>query len=181
MKSLIKSIFNALKIISLNIFSYNKINKTASIHLKAIINSSSVGDYTYVGPNAVINNTIIGNYCSIAPNVVIGGMEHDYTNYSTSTFLCAPVRSSPTHILDDVWIGTGVYVRAGIKLGKGCVIGSNSTVLSDVPPLAIVVGSPAKIVKYRFSDEEKINFHSELDFTLSKSEIKSKIDSRSLN
>lgn len=45
-------------------------------------------------------------------------------------------------------------IRRGVKIGNGVVIGANSVVTKDIPPYAIVVGSPAKIIKYRFKDEK---------------------------
>lgn len=176
MKKIVKLLLNWLKLFTLNTFYHNKIANTSVVHSTSILNLVKVGGYTYIGPNAVINNTQIGNYCSIAPNVVIGGMEHDYTNFSTSTNLCDYKRLAPTCISDDVWIGAGVYVRAGIKIGKGCIIGSNSTVLSDVPDLAIVVGSPAKVLKFRFEGNDmKVNYF-EIDFSKSPKYIKQKYE-----
>lgn len=52
-----------------------------------------------------------------------------------------------TIIEDNVWIGDKVTILPGVKIGKGCIIGANSVVTSDVPPYSIVVGNPAKIVK----------------------------------
>jgi len=53
----------------------------------------------------------------------------------------------------DVWIGTQSVVLSGATISDGAVIGANSVVNSFVPPYAIAVGSPAKVVKYRFSDQ----------------------------
>jgi len=50
----------------------------------------------------------------------------------------------------DVWIGHGVTVIAGKKIGTGAVIGSGAVVTKDIPPYAIAVGVPARVVKYRF-------------------------------
>jgi acetyltransferase-like isoleucine patch superfamily enzyme len=181
MKKLIKVLLNWCKLFTLNTFYNNKISNTSVVHSTSMLNLVNVGGYTYIGPNAVINNTQIGNYCSIAPNVVIGGMEHDYTNFSTSTNLCDYKRLSPTYISDDVWIGAGVYVRAGVKLGKGCIIGSNSTVLSDVPDLAIVVGSPAKVLKFRFEGNAMEENYFEIDFSRSPKYIKQRYERFKLN
>jgi virginiamycin A acetyltransferase len=51
---------------------------------------------------------------------------------------------------NDVWIGEGVHMAGGIKIGDGAIIGFGSIVLKDVPPFAIVVGNPARVIKYRF-------------------------------
>jgi len=44
-------------------------------------------------------------------------------------------------------------VLAGRKLGHGCIVGAGSVVTNDVPPYAIVVGNPAKVIRFRFSDD----------------------------
>ncbi len=50
----------------------------------------------------------------------------------------------------DVWIGMDVLILEGITIGTGAVIGAQSLVTRDVPPYAIVTGSPAKVLRYRF-------------------------------
>ncbi|MCB9772158.1 MAG: CatB-related O-acetyltransferase [Candidatus Omnitrophica bacterium] len=50
----------------------------------------------------------------------------------------------------DVWIGANAVIMPGIKIGHGAIIGASAVVTKDVPPYAIVVGVPAKIIKYRF-------------------------------
>lgn len=54
---------------------------------------------------------------------------------------------------NDVWIGAKSTIMSGIKISDGAVVGAGSTVTKDVPPYAIVAGNPAKIVKYRFSED----------------------------
>lgn len=55
----------------------------------------------------------------------------------------------PIVIADDVWIGNGCTILPGVTIGRGAVIGANSVVTSNIPPMAIVVGSPARIIRYR--------------------------------
>ncbi len=52
-------------------------------------------------------------------------------------------------IEDDVWIGGNVNIIAGVTIGRGAVIGAGSVVTRDIPPYAIAVGTPAKVVKSR--------------------------------
>lgn len=55
---------------------------------------------------------------------------------------------------NDVWIGNNVILLSGIKIGNGAVIGAGTIVSKDVPPYAIVVGNPMKVIKYRFNEEQ---------------------------
>tara|TARA_B110000027_G_scaffold67539_1_gene72215 strand:- start:4294 stop:4830 length:537 start_codon:yes stop_codon:yes gene_type:complete len=138
---------------------------TNSISLNSNIYNSVIGKYNYFGPGVVINDTVIHNYCSIAPNVVIGGMEHDYSNFSTSTKLYSNNKVKTTVIEDDVWIGANAVIRTGLIIGKGSIIGANAVVLNDIPPLSIVVGNPGRILKSRFSEKDKIKKYNSIDFS----------------
>lgn len=55
---------------------------------------------------------------------------------------------------EDVWIGTNVTLLAGTHLGRGCVVGGGAVVRGKVPPYAVVIGNPAKIVGFKFTPEE---------------------------
>lgn len=120
---------------------------------------TSIGNYCYIGRYCYLTKVKIGNYCSIANNVSIGQGEHDLTKISTNSIFYDNAFNELTkgdcEIGNDVWIGVDSIIKRGIKIGNGAVIGANSVVTKDVPPYAIVVGSPAKIIRYRF-DESKI-------------------------
>ena len=121
--------------------------------------NSFIGDYSYVGFNCFITRASIGRYCSIANNVTIGSGEHDLTRVSTSSKFYENAYRKLTErdclIGNDVWIGVDAIIRRGVKVGDGAIIGANSFVNKDVPDFAIVVGSPAKIIRYRFLEEER--------------------------
>ncbi|MCR4650322.1 MAG: CatB-related O-acetyltransferase [Lachnospiraceae bacterium] len=55
---------------------------------------------------------------------------------------------------NDVWIGDGVKIFAGVTVGDGAIIGAGAVVTKDVPPYAVVGGVPAKVIRYRFDDED---------------------------
>lgn len=60
------------------------------------------------------------------------------------------IKHSPLHIEEDAWVGAGAIVLQTVsRIGRGAVIASGAVVRSDVPPLAIVAGCPAKLVRYR--------------------------------
>ena len=57
-------------------------------------------------------------------------------------------------ICNDVWIGTNAIILKDVTVGDGAIIGAGSIVTKSVPPYSIVAGNPAKIVKYRFNNDE---------------------------
>lgn len=127
-----------------------------------ISSDSSVGAYTYVGHNCHISRARIGRYVSIADGVFIGLGEHLLDEISTSSrFYSDPYKvltERPCVVESDVWIGAGSIIRRGVTVGTGAVVGANSFVNRDVPEFAVVVGSPAKVIGYRFegADAEAI-------------------------
>lgn len=127
----------------------------------------------------------IGCYSSIAKNVnfLLGG-EHIMSNLSTYPFKvkllqaqnCEATSKGDIIVDDDVWIGYGATILSGVRIGQGAVVATGAVVTKDVPPYAIVGGVPAKIIKYRFS-EEIIGKLLKIDFSkLTKEQIKEHID-----
>lgn len=109
----------------------------------------------------------IGLFCSIVKNVSIGTGDHPTNFISTSPFFYSRNNPFKTKIIDadyfnelrevvignDVWIGTNAVIKNGIKIGDGAIIGANAIVAKDVNPYSIVVGAPAKELKYRFDND----------------------------
>ena len=107
----------------------------------------------------------VGNYVSMAQveNFYLA-LNHDYTCVTTAP-LYKYYESVPRHLINkmvsryqtiignDVWIGNDCTILEGVYVGNGAVIGAHSVVTKDVPPYAIVAGNPARIVKYRFSED----------------------------
>ena len=62
-----------------------------------------------------------------------------------------PYSKGDIQVGSDVWIGYGAVVLSGVRIGDGAVVAANSVVSADVPPFAIVAGSPAKVLRYRHS------------------------------
>jgi acetyltransferase-like isoleucine patch superfamily enzyme len=121
-------------------------------------NSVLLGDYVFIGRDCYIYaNCSIGNYTMIASKVSIVGGDHRFDIAGVPMYFCgrAGLNKLKTEIGDDVWIGQGAIILAGIKIGEGAIVGAGSVVTKDIPPYAIVAGNPAKLLKYRFSDAEK--------------------------
>ncbi|MEK7990040.1 MAG: acyltransferase [Thiotrichaceae bacterium] len=89
----------------------------------------------------------IGNNVVIAYRCVLWSVDHRYEG-ELLPYDYARVRK-PIHIEDNVWIGRNVIIRGGVTIGEGAVVAMGSVVTRHVPPLAIVGGNPAKILKYR--------------------------------
>ena len=68
-----------------------------------------------------------------------------------------PHTNAPIRISDDVWIGANATILKGVTIGTGAVVGAGAVVTRDVPDYAIVMGNPARVVKYRVADEEPAN------------------------
>ncbi len=162
MKDVLKWLLNASRKLSFTVrkivygFRSNRFDKGSYVANNVQLRKCKIGAYTSIGSNSVLNRAIIGPYCSFASGVMIGGEEHAYWDISTSDRLSDEgISENDTIIGYDVWIGAQCYIRQGVRIGNGVVIGSNSFVNRDVPDYAIVAGSPAKVIKYRF-DEKKI-------------------------
>ena len=90
-------------------------------------------------------------------------ISHPYNNLSISAFSYVPyvgnfvTKRKQTHkkviIKNDVWIGANSVIMPNITIGNGAIIGASAVVTKDVPDYAIVAGVPAKIIKYRFSQD----------------------------
>jgi len=109
-----------------------------------------VGDNSYIGRWTIIlahQSVKIGDDCRIAPGCHITDVNHGIV--SGVLIRKQTYESEPLIIGNDVWIGAGCSILPGITIGDGAVVGARSVVTHDVPPNAIVVGSPAKILRYR--------------------------------
>lgn len=107
-------------------------------------NCSQLGHNSRIGPSVTIGDEVV-----MGPDVVLMTTSHAYENIHTPIRLQGSLPVRPIHIEDDVWIGARVVVLPGVRLGKGCIVGANSVVTKDVPPLAIVGGNPARLIRYR--------------------------------
>lgn len=129
----------------------------------------AIGRYSY-GKLSIVkweNDTqlSIGAFCSFAAGskVLLGG-EHNvdwvstfpFTDFLSSEWSGAGHPKSKGDIIigNDVWVGTDAVILSGVNIGCGAVVAARATVTSDVPPYAIVGGTPARVIAYRFSEEQ---------------------------
>lgn len=114
-----------------------------------------ISPFTEIGSNVEINefvriraNVKIGDNVLIAPNVQLISINHEFTDITIPINLQGE-KIGFIIIEDDVWIGTAAIVLPNVTIGKGAIVGAGAIVTKDVPSYAIVVGNPARIIKYR--------------------------------
>ena len=135
----------------------------------SIVNAE-IGDNTYFNTNTRVNNAILGKFCSIGSDVKIGIGIHPTNMPSTHPAFYANNKGFRTfadkmyfnevsgniNIGNDVWIGSDSTILNNVTIGNGAIIALGAVVTKDVPDYAIVAGIPAKIVKYRFNNDDII-------------------------
>lgn len=168
----------------------------------AINENVEIGNFTYLNAGkywiTVESNVKIGSFCSIAPGAHIGAGNHEYSYVTTHPILFDAYyqkilnipknkqlaqglkdKDETTIIGNDVWIGLNAIIKRGVKIGNGAIIAAGAVVVKDVPDYAIVGGNPAKVIKYRTTEEniQYIAEHSQkMWWNLSKQEISENLD-----
>lgn len=129
------------------------------------ITESSLGDYSYTSENCQIIYSDIQKFVNIASYVRLNPAQHPMTWVSQHHMMYRKEmygfgandedffdwrREKRVFIGHDSWIGHNVTVMGGVMIGVGAVIGSGAIVTKEIPPYAIAVGNPAKVIRYRF-------------------------------
>jgi acetyltransferase-like isoleucine patch superfamily enzyme len=107
----------------------------------------------------------VGNYSSIGSTFMLGGQ------HPTDTVTTYPLRinlglegagedgyptpTGDTYVGSDVWAGTRALIKSGVTIGDGAVIGTGAVVTKDVEPYAIVGGNPARVIRFRHTEEQR--------------------------
>ena len=145
-----------------------KKEKHVVIQSRALLSNVKIGKYTYIGSNSSISECEIGRFCSIGPNFFCGYGIHPTNGISTAPMFYSTKRQNgitlsqenkieerkPIVIGNDVFIGSNVTILDGVTIGDGAVIGAGAIVSKNIPPYAIAVGNPIKIIRYRMSEKQ---------------------------
>jgi acetyltransferase-like isoleucine patch superfamily enzyme len=152
------------------------LDPTCRVHPEARINPRGgrliIGARSSVAPGAVIQGQVtigadssvqtstilvgygeagsitIGNGVRIAPQVMMIAANHVFADVETPIHTQG-MDPAPIVIEDDVWLAGKVMVTAGVRIGRGCVVGAGAVVTKDLPPWSVAVGIPARVIRSR--------------------------------
>lgn len=163
-------IFSHSNFSPLNIQSFKykvEIGKNVRLYHIYHLDNVRIGDYSYISRNSLISHTNIGRFCSVGPNLVCGFGIHPLDGISTSPMFYSTLKQNGVSLSkenkvkeqetitigNDVFIGANVTILDGVSIGDGAVIGAGAVVSKDIPPYAIAVGCPIRIIRYRMKDD----------------------------
>lgn len=115
--------------------------------------SIHIGKHTSIGSGVNMICDMTHDYLSLYQGVISEFTDADAHRGGGGQILKRVRRKGEILIGNDVWIGNGTTIMAGVRIGDGAVVAANSNIVKDVPPYAIVGGNPAKIIRYRFSED----------------------------
>lgn len=130
------------------------------------IEATRIGSYSYTGQSTRIFAASIGRFCSLSWHISVGPSDHRMDTLTThplnhdhswgvfeSNDLPVAKFAGETVIGHDVWIGCGAFVKKGVCVADGCVVGANSVLGHDTEPYGIYAGSPARLIRLRYPPE----------------------------
>jgi len=130
--------------------------------------SIRVGNYAILEASSILANekVTIGNNCMFSWGSVItdSWLDKDTNSLSARRKILKDLSATdirffnlpdakPVVIEDNVWVGFDAVIMPGVRLGRGCVVGCKTVIIEDVPPYAVIVGDPARIVKFLDADD----------------------------
>lgn len=139
---------NIWRIILLRIFGA-KIGKGVIVRSSVVVTypwKLVIEDNSWIGENVTLYNL---DNIHIGKNVVVSQQSYLCTGSHSYEKFDFPLITKPILINDEVWIAADVFIFLGVEIGKGCVVGSRSSVYNNLPEMAVCIGNPAKKVKNR--------------------------------
>lgn len=110
-----------------------------------------IGDNSHFAPYTILyghKGLKIGNGVCVGAHVILATHGEGYQRTDIPMFK-QPMSGAPIIIEDDVWLCANAIITAGVKIGKGSIVGAGAVVTKDVPPFSVVGGVPAKLIRSR--------------------------------
>lgn len=105
-----------------------------------------IGDYSWIGDEVVLYSfaeITIGNHVVVSQKSYLCAGTHDYRSPAFD------IQASPIVIEDEAWVAADVFVAPGVTIGRGAVVGSRSSVFTNLPGMMLCIGSPARPIRSR--------------------------------
>lgn len=116
-----------------------------------------LGRYVYIGAyGSCAGPLVVGDLTMISSHVKIFGDDHQIAISGEPARLAFASEHKLTVIEADCWVGQGAMLREGIRIGRGTVVAAGAIVTRSVPPYEIVGGTPARLIRRRFTAEEAV-------------------------
>jgi len=129
-------------------------------------NNIFLGENTSIQSRAnIFGDVKILSNCVIGPNLYVSSFSHEFFKDPPELIFNQDKKtkiSKPVLINEDCFIGLNVFIKPGITIGRGCVIGANTNIIKDLDPYSVVVGNPAKLIKKRFNFLAPDNIYSNI-------------------
>lgn len=115
------------------------------------------GDYVFIGSHSQITiNAHLGNFVMLASYVALVGGDHRYDLPEIPMIFSGRGPAKGIDIKDDVWIGHGAILLAGVTIGEGAIVAAGSVVTRDIPAYTIAAGVPAQPLRERFERDQQL-------------------------
>ena len=110
-------------------------------------------EYSFLNIGCILGPKVqLGRYVMLGPYVAIIGNDHVTSKPGVPIIFSGRPAPLLTVIEDDAWVGFGAIIIAGVRIGRGAIIGAGSVVTKSVPSYEIHAGVPAKKIVERFTD-----------------------------
>jgi acetyltransferase-like isoleucine patch superfamily enzyme len=121
------------------------------------------GPFSYIGPRSQIGPKVeIGSYTMLGPEVMVTGGDHLWDKPGVPIIFAGRPILLKTVIGPDVWIGARAIIRAGVRIGRGAIVGAGAVITRDVPEYEIHCGVPGRRIKDRFEGLREREIHDKM-------------------
>lgn len=110
-------------------------------------------EYSFLNIGCILGPKVeLGRYVMLGPRVALVGDDHVTSKPGVPIIFSGRPTLKQTVIGDDAWIGFGAIIIAGVRIGRGAIVGAGAVVTKDVPPYEIHAGIPAQKIGERFTN-----------------------------